>query len=339
MNETLAGMALLILAGAMNGSFTLPMKFTRKWNWENTWLAWTFFALILFPPILAFFTIPRLGDVYAASGTGPAIQVALFGAGWGIAQVLFGLAVDSIGIALTFSIVLGLSAAVGSLVPLVQFHSERVFTRGGMGIIAGVAIVLVGVTLCAIAGRKREAVTHSAEHSVERSYGKGLLSALLCGFGAAFVNLGLTFGRPLIDGARNLGASPLWAPNAAWLPLMLAGAIPNLAYCIYLMRKNHSANQYSRQGTAFCFFLAALMAFFWFVSTQLYGMASERLGTLGPVLGWPSFMSLIVITANVWSLTTGEWKNTGKHPLRFMLAGVATLVLAVFVIGLASRLM
>jgi hypothetical protein len=48
-------------------------------------------------------------------------------------------------------------------------------------------------------------------------------------------------------------------------------------------------------------------------------------------------MSLIVITANVWSLATGEWKNTGKQPIRFMFAGVATLVLAVFVIALASR--
>lgn len=337
MNETLIGMLLLIVAGAMNGSFTLPMKFTKKWDWQNTWLAWTVFALIIFPPVLALMTIPHLRDVYAAAGSGPVIQVALFGAGWGIAQVLFGLAVDSIGIALTFSIVLGLSAAVGSLVPLFQLHADRVFTTGGTGIIAGVLIVLIGVTLCAIAGKKREAVSHSAEHSVERSYGKGLLSALLCGFGAALVNFGLAFGRPLIDGARNLGAAPLWAPNAAWLPLMLAGAIPNLAYCIYLMRKNHSANQYAREGTAFYFVLAALMALFWFVSTQLYGMASERLGSLGPVLGWPSFMSLIVITANIWSLTTGEWKNTGKQPIRYMFAGVAALVLAVFVIALASR--
>jgi L-rhamnose-H+ transport protein len=337
MNETLAGMLLLILAGAMNGSFTLPMKFTKKWNWENTWLAWTLFALICFPPILAVMTIPHLSEVYSIAGFGPVVQVALFGFGWGIAQVLFGLAVDSIGIALTFSIVLGLSAAVGSLVPLFQLHSDRVFTSGGMGIIAGVIIVLIGVTLCAIAGRKREEVSHSAEHSVERSYGKGLLSALLCGFGAALVNFGLAFGRPLIDGARNLGAAPLWAPNAAWLPLMLAGAIPNLAYCIYLMRKNLSANQYFRRGTSSYFALAALMALFWFVSTQLYGMASERLGSLGPVLGWPSFMSLIVITANVWSLTTGEWKDTGKQPIRFMFAGVATLVLSVFVIALASR--
>ena len=45
MNESVFGILLLVLAGAMNGSFTLPMKFTGKWAWENTWLAWTIFAL------------------------------------------------------------------------------------------------------------------------------------------------------------------------------------------------------------------------------------------------------------------------------------------------------
>ena len=39
MNQSAIGILLLILAGAMNGSFTLPMKFTKKWAWENTWLA------------------------------------------------------------------------------------------------------------------------------------------------------------------------------------------------------------------------------------------------------------------------------------------------------------
>jgi L-rhamnose-H+ transport protein len=336
MNETLIGMLLLAAAAAMNGSFTLPMKFTKNWNWENTWLAWTLFALVIFPPLLAFIVLPRMHDVYAG-GSATVIKVALFGAGWGIAQVLFGLAVDAIGIALTFSIVLGLSAAVGSLLPLFQLHADRVNTPGGKGIMLGVLIVLIGVTLCAIAGSKREAATHTATGSVERSYGKGLASALLCGFGAAFVNFGLAYGRPLIDSARALGAAPVWAPHAAWLPVMLAGAIPNLLYCIYLMSKNRSAGQYGRAGTAFYWVLAASMALLWFASTQLYGIASERLGSLGPVLGWPSFMSLIVITANAWSIATGEWKHAGKSPLRFMFAGVAALLLAVFVIGFAGR--
>ena len=56
MNQSAIGILLLILAGAMNGSITLPMKFTKKWAWENTWLAWTIFALCVFPPVLALLT-------------------------------------------------------------------------------------------------------------------------------------------------------------------------------------------------------------------------------------------------------------------------------------------
>jgi L-rhamnose-H+ transport protein len=298
---------------------------------------WTVFALLILPPAVTWLTVPRLAEVYQRAGAGPVWQVAGFGLGWGIAQVLFGLAVDSIGIALTFSIVLGLSAAVGSLVPLFTLHSDRVLTRGGIGILAGVALVLVGVAICAIAGRKREAASHAAAHSVERSYGKGLASALICGFGAAFVNFGLAFGRPLIDGAQQLGAKSLWAQNAAWLPLMIAGAIPNLAFCVYLIGKNRSAGKFGALGTGWHWILAAAMACFWFGSTLLYGMASERLGALGPVLGWPSFMSLIVITANVWSVATGEWREAGRSAFRTMLTGGAVLVLAVFVIAVAGQ--
>src|SRR5487761_267940 len=128
MNEMTAGLLLLVLAGGMNGSFTLPMKFTRRWSWENTWLVWTVFALIIFPPLLTLLTIPHLQEMYHAVGLGPVMKVAAFGAGWGVSQVLFGLAVDSIGIALTFSIVLGVSAAMGSLVPLFQLHADKVAT-------------------------------------------------------------------------------------------------------------------------------------------------------------------------------------------------------------------
>src|ERR1035437_8298856 len=71
MNQSAMGIMLLILAGAMNGSFTLPMKFTKKWAWENTWLAWTIFALCIFPPLLAFLTVPSLGQVYCDAGSGP----------------------------------------------------------------------------------------------------------------------------------------------------------------------------------------------------------------------------------------------------------------------------
>ena len=70
----------------------------------------------------------------------------------------------------------------------------------------------------------------------------------------------------------------------------------------------------------------------------MYGVGATKLGALGPVLGWPLFMSLIVITATVWGVATGEWKNAGKQPLRIMSSGVAVLVIAIFVLGISSKM-
>ena len=120
MNSAGIGFLLLVAGGLMNASFAVPMKYTRRWAWENTWLAWTVFALLVIPPVTTICTVPLLGSVYAQAGWRTVLGIALFGAGWGVAQVFFGLAVDVIGVALTFSIVMGISAAVGSLVPLLS---------------------------------------------------------------------------------------------------------------------------------------------------------------------------------------------------------------------------
>lgn len=337
MGDTTAGLLLLLVAGVMNASFTLPMKFTRRWAWENIWLIWTIFALLVLPVAVTLLTVAHLTEIYSEAGTGLILTVASFGAGWGVAQVLFGLAVESIGIALTFSIVLGMSAAIGSMIPLIRLHPEKISSPGGMGVMLGVLLVIVGVVICAIAGRKREAALSLPVAEGKRSYSEGLMFAVGCGLGAAMVNLGLVFGTPLLVTAMRLGAAPHWAPNAAWLPVMLAGAIPNLAYCLYLLNKNRTASRFGDPESATYWFYAFIMAAFWFGSTSLYGIASGKLGSWGPILGWPLFMSLIVITASVLGILTGEWKNSGKQPLRIQMSAVGVLVLAVFVLAIASR--
>lgn len=335
MTDTTFGMIFLVFAGVMNASFTLPMKFTRRWPWENTWLAWTIFALLVLPPIAAISTVPQLGAVYASVSGGVLLSVVLFGAGWGVAQVFFGLAVDAIGIALTFSLVMGISAAMGTLVPLVRLHPERLNTPAGHGVLGGVGLVIAGVVLCAIAGRKREKAL-SIQTQGNRKAAAGLTLAILCGFGAAFVNFGLAFGSPLLVQAQHHGAGALSAANAVWLPLMLAGAIPNLLYCIWLLQRNRTANKF-REGGVSHYGLAFAMAVLWFGSTLLYGAATAKLGEWGPILGWPVFMSLIVIMATLLGVSTGEWKNSGRVPLGIQWCGVALLVLAVFVLAGASR--
>jgi L-rhamnose-H+ transport protein len=337
MNGSALGFSLLFLAGMMNGSFALPMKFTRKWAWENTWAIWTIFALFVFPLLLAYSTVPQLSSAYAQAGPEVVLMVAVCGAGWGIAQVLFGLAVEAIGIALTFSVVLGLSAAVGSLIPLVRLHPDKVVSSAGLAVISGVALVLIGVSICALAGRRREAALGATK--ARTSIAKGLVFCTLSGLTAALMNVGLAFGSPILEAAQKNGAPKLWSSNAAFLPLMLAGGVPNLAYCIYLMRRNNTRNRFREAGSGSHWFLAALMAISWFGSTILYGASTTTLGQLGTVLAWPLFMTLIVITATICGVVTGEWKDAGSQPFRMMVSGVGVLIAAIFVLGLSSRLL
>ncbi|MGA2806556.1 MAG: L-rhamnose/proton symporter RhaT [Terracidiphilus sp.] len=336
MNNAEFGFLLLAFAGLMNASFTLPMKFTRRWAWENTWLVWTVFALLLLPAVATLSTVPGLAAVYRTAGIGQLLWVMTFGAGWGLAQVFFGLAVEAIGIALTFSLVLGTSAAVGALIPMLRLHQDKIHTPAGHIVLLGIATVLLGVAICAVAGRLRESATHSHAREQRGNSTAGLVLAIVCGCGASFVNFGLAFGAPLIGIAVQHGASSSNAINAVWLPLLAAGAIPNLAYCLYLLNRNSSGGNFMRSRFTH-WALAFAMAAFWFGSTLLYGASVARLGPLGAVLGWPLFMSLIVIAASLLGIVTGEWRRSGRWPLSVQLAGVATLILAIFILASASQ--
>ena len=332
MNGSAFGIFLLVLAGAMNGSFTLPMKFTRKWAWENTWLAWTIFALGIFPPLLAWLTVPSLGEVYSQAGSGPIAIAAGCGAGWGISQVFFGLAVDAVGIALAFSVILGISAAVGALIPLFVDPAFSASSTKGLAVMGGVALVIAGVLICAKAGRAREAALGQGPKG-KPSIGKGLLFCTFSGLGSALVGLGLQYGGDLATIAEQHGADPTWKNNATWLPLMMAGGVPNLIYCIYLASRNKTGNRFGLSGTGIYWLLAAVMAFCWFGSTVMYGVSNNILGI---VVAWPAFMSLIVITAMIWGVVTGEWKGSGTKPLQVMYSGLAVLVLAIVVLSFAK---
>ena len=328
------GMFLLVLAGVMNASFSLPMKFVRSWVWENTWLLWSLFALLVLPSALAFATIPSFWSILQDSG-GAWLTVALYGAAWGIAQVLFGLALEKIGIALTFSIVLGLSAAMGSLIPLLRLHADRLFTSAGLGSLAGVALVLLGVATCAVAGRMRDRAKHTGAAD-SRHFALGLFMAITSGVCASMMNVGFAYGAPLATAAATHGANSLWLTDAIWVPLMAGGAVPNVLYCLYLLTTRKTSRNFTAATLPWNLMLTGAMAVLWFGSSVLYGIATAFLGELGPVVGWPLFMSLIVIVASILGVWTGEWKGAGRRPLQVQGFAVLILVVAVVVLSRAT---
>jgi L-rhamnose-H+ transport protein len=333
MHNIAGGMCLLILAGIMNASFALPMKFVRRWEWENTWFAWSVFALLALPTILAFNVVPGYGNLLHGSQQ-VVFLVVVCGAAWGIAQVLFGLALSRIGIALTFSIVLGLSAAMGSLIPLLRFHAGEIKSRSGLTSLAGIALVLLGVAVCAVAGRMRDRGRSTEARSSH--FGSGLLMALASGICASMMNVGFAYGGPLVDAAAARGTNALLVSDAIWAPLLIGGALPNLCYCVFLLRKNDTADRF-KMHAGLNLVLALGMAVLWFGSSIVYGISTAFLGALGKVVGWPLFMSLIVIVAGGLGVATGEWKGSERKALQMQGLATAILIVAVVVLSRAAQ--
>lgn len=338
MAGTASAWMLLIVAGSANATFGLPMKYVRGWEWENTWALWSLLALIVFPAALAIACVPSLAAVYREAGSATTGTVFLLGAAWGLAQVLFGKAMDAIGIGLTFSIVLGLSAAAGTVLPMLRMGLGSVGSGASAWIAAGLLLVLLGVATCAQAGRRREQARAEAT-TRSSSFLPGLIMALCSGLLASFMNVGIAFGTPLAARASTHGSSEANSVYAIWLPLLVGGAVPNLLYCAYLFSHRRTWRQYREASLALNILLAGAMAALWFFSTALYGVASHRLGEWGVVLGWPVFMSVIVIGAGLLGVASGEWKESGITPVLLQLVGILLLVIAIISFSRAQNSM
>jgi len=333
MREATMGGLLLALAGLMNGSFALPMKGMTRWQWENIWLVWSLLALVLMPWITALFCVPNFYRGLQEIPTASLLAVVLCGAAWGVAQVLFGLSVASIGMALTFSLVLGISAALGAVEPFLRFHQDLLWTRAGAFLFVGLLVLALGMMFCARAGVLREQLAAKKVHTT--SIRSGLALAILSGVCASAMNIGFSYADDLSAMAIRHGSSAAGGAISAWAPLLAGGAIPNVFYAGYLLLRRKTEKHYLAERTGRYWLLVACMAGLWFAGTTLYGVASRMLGNLGPVLGWPAFMSTVVLVASLLGWMTGEWRNCGPRPVRIQFAGLAMLMGAVFLFSRA----
>jgi L-rhamnose-H+ transport protein len=337
MENEFAGLTLLVGAGAMNACFALPMKLMRRWAWENIWLVWSGFALVLLPLLSALSFVPSLGVALLAGGASLLLLIGVCGFAWGVAQVLFGLAIDMIGVTLSFSIVLGLSAAVGSIVPFVQIAFRRGFVSADLLFAGALTFVLFGVFFCAWAGSIRDrSEPKTASLNTRSNFRRGLICAVCSGLGAAAMNIGISLGAPIDLLAKAHGAKPALSNTAVWLPLLEAGAIPNLIYCGILLRRNTSYSRFASERTALYWVGGLLMAVFWFVSSILYSVGAGRMGRFGLAIGWPAFMASIVVTAGIVGVVTGEWSGAPRRAFGLQATGMLLLLLSILLLAHSS---
>jgi L-rhamnose-H+ transport protein len=311
----------------------LPLKFARRWNWENLWLIFTLASLVVIPWLLAVILVNRLGTVYATVGIGQMILPFLLGAGWGVAQILFGLSIARLGLALGYAVIIGLGSLGGTLIPLVLKNRAVLATPKGALILAGLSIMVAGIAVSARAGSQRE---KGSKDSAGSGYAAALALAILCGLMAPMINYAFAFGQAIANRAAELGSSPAQAAYAVWPIALAGGLLPNLCYSVFLLSKNGTWGLF-RESSMHDSSLALLMGILWMGAFATYGVASVYLGRLGTSVGWGLFQIFMIITANSGGLLVGEWRDASASARGKLYAGLALLVAATVLLAAANR--
>jgi L-rhamnose-H+ transport protein len=326
MTERLAtGFALTAVAGLLAGNCMLPMKFARRLPWESTWLIFTVVSLIVLPWGLALGTVKHLFSVYRTVPASAFVVPLVFGAGWGLAQVLFGLSVARLGMALGYAVVVGLGALLGALVPLFVQHSDIAATGRGALLFAGVALMILGIAIAAWAGRKREGAMNSR-------YGAALGLAVLCGILAPMLNYAFVFGEEISNQAVRLGNSGEVAGYAVWPIALLGGFVPNVCYAVFLLSRNRTWNRFQSAWfpEVWC---GIAMGILWMSAFAIYGVSSVFLGALGTSAGWALFQIFMIMTANCSGVLTAEWRSAPQSAKWGLAVGVVLLASATVLIA------
>jgi L-rhamnose-H+ transport protein len=329
--DYITGFLLILTAATMNGAYAIPMKFMSRWKWENIWLVWTLLSLWALPLALGWAAVPHPIQVYSTTPWTSLAVMGVIGVLWGAGVLLLGMSFPLVGVAVGAAVALGCSAAVGTLLPILCADAPMRGSTGLMILLGAVAVVL-GVGVCGFAGRARERQQETGVMAPRQAI-RGFLFASVGGTLAATLNLAFVSGVTIVASVAAQRPSTPLASIAVWMPILLAGGIPGALYSLSLLMKNRSSSLYRQEGTSGYWLLVMVMGGLWLGSIVLYGSGVARMGVIGPVVGWPVFMSGAVIASAAWGTMFGEWNNSGTTAKAAMTSGVLCLVIAIIILS------
>ena len=330
---------LIVFSALFGGTWGLGMKYMKPLAFEAWWLIYALVALILIPWIWAMSVIPDLWDTILSVPPGLILTLIVLGLLWGASNILFGHAVRYVGVSITYGIVMGLGALMGSIVPLFMI-SGSISNPAVPIIFAGVLVLLTGIGINAMAGLRRDKLQQTGEAGqggAAKSVQLGLLLTIICGVMAALMNIGFARGAPIALAAEAKGALTRNASLAVWVVLCSGSFLTNASYAVILMTKNKTWKTYASPGMGKGLLAAVLTGLGFFAGAGIYGQGAFLLGEIGPVVGWPIHLSVVIIVSNVWGFITGEWKGA-MGPFRLIMLSVLVFIAAMFLLGYANKL-
>lgn len=360
--QVILGVLFHFIGGFASGSFYIPYKKVKGWNWESYWIIGGLFSWLIVPPLAAYLTIPGFAEII--SGTSGSIigYTFLFGVLWGIGGLTYGLGVRYLGVSLGSSIILGLCMVFGAIIPAIYYDfsvvagkdtfSQMVSSTWGLTVLAGLLFCVLGIIISGKAGVMKEKElqnigtdSHGASVKTEYKFGLGMLVSIVSGVLSACFNFGLEAGQSMANIANEVwvASNPnqgefLYRNNVVYVVLLWGGLTTNLVWCLILNFKNKSFGDYTKKSTPLVsnYIFSALAGTTWFLQFFFYGMGESKLGN-GPS-SWILHMAFIILVANVWGLILKEWKGVSKQTSNTILAGILVIILSVLLVGYGNSL-
>lgn len=317
----------LAAAGILNGTFAVPMKTAKRWSFDHIWAVFSVLAMTILPWMVIWIAIPGWSLPIRNVPTDRLVRLVVLGLLWGAASLLYGLAIDSLGVSLGISIQLGLSIVVGALLPRLWVSATRISAGSPLIFYIGLALMVAGVIACAGAGRDKNPTARVVD---TLRFRRGLVIAVAGGLGAPLLNIGIQYGLVILSSSGSERGSD---HVVVWAIFLSAASLTQGGFCFGRIVMHGAQREYFQGPVRSEWLRVSVMAVVWAASIFLYAFGAAALGPLGPSVGWPIFIGLIVVTSNIWGIALGEWKEKQKSQFRQMLAGSSLLVLATFLVA------
>ena len=334
---------LLIAIGSIGAaSFYVPFRKVKGWAWESYWLSMAISVWLILPVVFALLTVPKgtLLDIIHDAPSKAKWLTFMFGVFYGIGGLTFGLAIRYMGIALGQSLIFGLAAALGTLIPPIVAGENLLASRSGILTIVGVSIALAGIFIVAYAGilKNRNLTEEERKEAVkEFALKKGILIAILSSVMSSCFAYGFASGKPIEAVAAQYGTNPFFVSNPTLIFILCGAFISNSIYCITMNIKNGTYRDYTDvsagvliNNLGFSF----LAGFILFIQFHFYGMGKSQVPTGMQAYSWSILMALNIVMSIFWGFYFGEWKGTGRRTIVFLIIGCVILILSTFIIKL-----
>ena len=214
---------------------------------------------------------------------------------------------------------------------------------------------VLGIAGSGLAGMSKEKELSPEQKKAtvkEFNFRKGMLVATFAGIMSSCFAYGLAAGKPLGELAKTSlvthRRSDIWQNLPVLIIVLAGGFTTNFIWCVILNFRNRTSHEYLnlRLGVAAQpgpapllnnYLFAALAGVTWYLQFFFYSMGSTKMGKYD-FSSWTLHMASIIIFSTLWGISLKEWNGSSRRTYRWLVAGLALLILSTCIVGYGNFL-